>query len=746
MRDWLLYIFAFLTVVLLGIVGIAMFLFSESGNRYIASFIQKKIDEKLETKVTLSEFKLSSKKIFAKLTTNNGSFIQTSGSYSILKRSFDGEYRANITNLEDFSELIGYKLRGQFITVGNLKIGVDENDIKGVLDAFGGQIEYTVSIKESSPLNIILKSTPLDISKLLYFANQPSIAGGTLVLNANITSKNNALSYEDTDIVGDANIKIEKGTIYKSTLAKAYNINIHKNLPFKGVIKSNIAGSVITTNGAINSELANATISNLTYNIQKRSLSGDVELNIATIQLPNLNIYKPFYIRGKIEGKGKESTVNITSNILDSDTKANIVLKKMKPSSLTADVRGITLGALSNFVKKPGFAEGELVISAKIEDLDKNDANGLIDISSQKINIPIEAQKKFIGIKNAKSDIQARVTSKTKIAKNIANTDLEFLSSIAKIKSKKITYDIGKKELDSEVDIHIPDLKKIAFITGKELAGAIDINNKIGIKNGELEYKGYSKALGGEININFAKELLKIDATNIQATKLGKMLQLGDLLQGGTFLLDANLHIPKNATEPMRAISGRSIFRGENFTLNGYNIDTMIDNLKDTQSINLMDIGALVVGGPLGIAATKGVGVGKRVLGSTGGVTLIKEMLVDLNIKNGVANAKDVAFTTKTNLIAAKGSVRLWDYGLENFWIAILNKQGCAEFKQEIGGTLNNPKIKATQTSFEVIKNVVKSVGFLFGDTIGKTVDALGGSNSEKKCDRFYNGSVKYPK
>ena len=334
----------------------------------------------------------------------------------------------------------------------------------------------------------------------------------------------------------------------------------------------------------------------------------------------------------------------------------------------------------------------------------------------------------------------------TDIAKNIANTNLRFTSPLAELKSKKITYDIGKSELDSEVDLHVPDLKKVAFITGKELAGTIDVNNKIDMKDGELFYKGYSKTLGGEIKIDFAKERLQIGATNILATELGKMLQLGDLLQGGTFRLDADLNIPKNAPELMRVISGKITFRGENFTLNGYNIDMMINNFKDTQSINLMDIGAFVVAGPLGIAATKGVGVGGTALGSSGGATLIQEMLVDLDIKSGVANAKDVAFATRTNLIAAKGDVRLWDYGLNNFWIAVMDKYGCTQFKQEVGGTLDNPQIKATQASFEVVKNVVKSVGSLFGDTLGKVVDTVSGGESEKKCEKFYQGSVKYPK
>ncbi|MFP4332088.1 MAG: hypothetical protein ACLFQJ_02200 [Campylobacterales bacterium] len=240
----------------------------------------------------------------------------------------------------------------------------------------------------------------------------------------------------------------------------------------------------------------------------------------------------------------------------------------------------------------------------------------------------------------------------------------------------------------------------------------------------------------------------KIDATanNIDAHLLDEMLGLTKVFKSGNFNMKSKLRLEKNSEDMLKSLNGDFRLEGNQLVLEGYNIDLIVDNFKSTQSVTLLDVGAIVLAGPVGIAATKGLSAGGMAYGGSGGDTTINELLVKSTIKNGIAHADDVAFSTNKNLIAASGAIQLWNKEFKNFWIAVVDKHGCSEYKQRVGGTINNPNIITTQSSFEIVKNVAKSVGSIFSDTADSVIGAIGGNKVEKKCDKFYSGEVEFKK
>jgi hypothetical protein len=167
---------------------------------------------------------------------------------------------------------------------------------------------------------------------------------------------------------------------------------------------------------------------------------------------------------------------------------------------------------------------------------------------------------------------------------------------------------------------------------------------------------------------------------------------------------------------------------GKDLVLYGMDADKLIEKFKRSQSFNLVDLGAVLLAGPVGIAVTKGSDYASILIANPGESSQITKMVSNWDLKNGDFIIKDAAFTTTKNRIAATGSINFSQDSL-NLTIALLNKYGCSIFSQDIYGNLNSPilgKLKVVGTILSPITNLV---------------DNLLGND----CVPFYNGSVKHP-
>jgi AsmA protein len=96
---------------------------------------------------------------------------------------------------------------------------------------------------------------------------------------------------------------------------------------------------------------------------------------------------------------------------------------------------------------------------------------------------------------------------------------------------------------------------------------------------------------------------------------------------------------------------GDASLHGDNVILATNDLDRELSRYESTQKFNLVDVGALLVAGPLGIAVTKGYDFAK-LLGTSGGTSPISKLISEWKIEHGVAEAEDVAMTTKENRLA----------------------------------------------------------------------------------------------
>jgi len=189
----------------------------------------------------------------------------------------------------------------------------------------------------------------------------------------------------------------------------------------------------------------------------------------------------------------------------------------------------------------------------------------------------------------------------------------------------------------------------------------------------------------------------------------------------------------KNSAEMKSAAQGEISLRGESLFHESLDFDRLLEKYEKSQSFNLIDVGAFFVAGPLGTLVTKGYDFGRVYEESLGGKGTIEKLVSDWKVRNGVAEATDVAFVTKKNRVALKGKLDFVRNRFENVSIAVLNAKGCATYSQRIHGDFKKPQIDKPS----IFSSLVAPISSL----LKKPVDIITGG----RCEAFYIGSLKHP-
>ncbi len=200
--------------------------------------------------------------------------------------------------------------------------------------------------------------------------------------------------------------------------------------------------------------------------------------------------------------------------------------------------------------------------------------------------------------------------------------------------------------------------------------------------------------------------------------------------------LDLKSHLSmrgKNADEMTRTAQGEISLRGHDLFLESLDLDRVLEKYEKSQRVNLVDVGAFFVAGPLGALLTKGYDFGGIYKESLGGNSTIRKLVSDWKVTNGIAEAQDVAFTTGKNRIALKGSLNFVHDRFEGLTVAVLDANACAVYSQMIHGAFKKPQIDKP--------SILRS---LMGPIISlakKPFEMLEGGG----CEVFYRGSLEQP-
>jgi uncharacterized protein involved in outer membrane biogenesis len=177
---------------------------------------------------------------------------------------------------------------------------------------------------------------------------------------------------------------------------------------------------------------------------------------------------------------------------------------------------------------------------------------------------------------------------------------------------------------------------------------------------------------------------------------------------------------------------GEASLHGHDLTLEVGDLDNELTHYKSTQRFNMVDLGAFLLAGPIGLAVTKGYDYAK-VVSSEAGSSEVPTLISEWHVEHGVAQARDVAMSTKANRVALKGNLDFVNHDFQDVIVAVLNAQGCATVEQKVHGPFSNPDVEKP--------NVLISLAGPALHLIRKASHAMGGG----RCEVFYSGSLPPP-
>ncbi len=248
-----------------------------------------------------------------------------------------------------------------------------------------------------------------------------------------------------------------------------------------------------------------------------------------------------------------------------------------------------------------------------------------------------------------------------------------------------------------------------------------------------IKYMLFKSKANMSIKINLSNNMptqIKLLDKKLNLLPLSKALYKNIKMSGFLFV-SSNIFF--NASNYKKSLRGTFLCEGKNIILYGEDLDRI---LKNAGNITSVDIGSFFIAGPLSILSDKAYYAAKSAQGLIGGKTVITHLFVKVNIKNGIGDLYDAAFSTKENRIAAKGKLNFITNKYDNVRVALLNKIGCAKIIQKIGGSFSNPHIEAASI---VKSGIIGKISSFFN----KLEKSLG--IKKKRCSVFYNGVVKQP-
>jgi hypothetical protein len=167
---------------------------------------------------------------------------------------------------------------------------------------------------------------------------------------------------------------------------------------------------------------------------------------------------------------------------------------------------------------------------------------------------------------------------------------------------------------------------------------------------------------------------------------------------------------------------------GKELKIIGVDLDGYLNKFERSQNFNLVDIGAVMFAGPVGLAITKGGDYTMLVLNSRGDSTLVNHFYAGWELKNGILTANDVALSTSKSRLSTSGWYNFNKERLD-FNIYIIDEKGCSLANQRFYGDSEKPKagkVKLIKTVLGPITNFFRNVGL-------------------SNCEIVYNGRVEAP-
>lgn len=415
-------------------------------------------------------------------------FLST-GKLNASNASINADYKINIKELALLHSLTKSPLRGPFSTKGKVSGNDKELLVKGRSDLAQSKTTYNIVLNNYKTKQIDININDAELSKLLYFAGQPSYAKGKVDLDAKVSSV--------SVLEAKAKVSVSQATTYNDVIKKHFDITLPYTT-FELVSDATIKDDRLLAKTTLTSNLATIKIKKTDFNIKTASLTSDYDLF-----LPSLERLEPVIerkLKGTIQAYGKvvkdkKFTLTAHSDIFKGKLDAKIV-----DETINADFKNLEAKEVLRMLTYPE------VINAPV------DGNFAYNMSSRQGKLEAHFDKATL-VRSKMTDLVSSLTHAdlTKerfskgslislIDKEIITSELTMQSKTAHLKSKRFIINSKKKHIDARFALKVKEYPGDVIVTG-------DINSpKVQLDAKSMLTPEIKEKVGKEIN-RFLKKL-----------------------------------------------------------------------------------------------------------------------------------------------------------------------------------------------------------------------------------------------
>lgn len=537
----------FLIILVVG--GVYGILFTSTGNSYVASIIEEKVNEgQKDVNMKVNSFKMSMNDILFNATLDGNSVINIEGALNIFAKSADLKYDINIKELSKLKNITKQTLNGPFSTKGTVKGNQELAVIKGLTSIASSNTTYDVDLVNFKPSNILFNMKTAKIEELLNIINQPIYANGIIDINANINS---------TDIPtldGLITTKITNGILNAKVLNKELKENPKTPISFSANSVTKLSPNIMDLNLDFDSSIAKLNIKKANMNLQTFKMDSDYKLFVKDLSklesLINQKYNGSFITSGRATVDNGVIKIDGDSDIFNSETQYDIKVVNTKPEYANILVNNAKIEKILSLVNQPNFANGLINIDAKIKSADLENLDGIIltKITKGLINNTVvnkEFEQKF------KREMKFRGDIKTDLVKTSAISNIDVDTTMAGVNMQKAVYNIKDAKFESDYTLNIFDLAALYEVTQRKMRGAVKLVGNIKQSPDSLSIDGNSSLFGGNVNFNLLNDDFKAKIKDVEVKSLTHMLYYPEI-----FTSKSNIDVDYNLATKIGKITG----------------------------------------------------------------------------------------------------------------------------------------------------------------------------------------------
>ncbi len=509
----------FLGLLAVVIIGIYILAFTGVGNSIVHPMVEQKIQEATGIKAKLSTFSLSMNEFSIVLELDSQNIVYVNGNYSLSTKAFNAAYRVKLDRLENLRELAQAEIGGVFHTQGSVKGDMAFIEIDGKSDVASSKTTYHVELREFNPTSIIAKVKNADLSELLFLAGEKSYADADVDLNVNFKN------IKPQELDGDISLVTSNGLLNTKVMKKDFDIVIPKTA-FAMNLDAKLDGDEVNYKYRLKSNIANLASSG---KVTPQPLKADITYFLDVSELAVLkaiagaDVRGQLKLNGKVKGTKEKMIVDGKTDLASSDTTFSAVLKEFTPTSLKGKIRGLKLQEMLYMVKQPHYTDGLLDMDMDITDLRSGKLKGSVVSSISDGVLDSKFLTKEFAFKHAMPHTSFKAKTVTKLNGNIADTNVNFDSTLADLDIKSVKFNISDSSIVSDYTANIPKLDNLYFVSDQHMRGGLKLNGEFK-KAKDLDFTAHTNVAGGDIDANLHNDDFHADLKEINTIKLLNML------------------------------------------------------------------------------------------------------------------------------------------------------------------------------------------------------------------------------